>query len=92
MGEISFKSQPNKGISEAQADGKLLWAFAVDATKPVEVRKSRTKRATKPKYKLHRYLVTSCSPRLREYGVRSGMTYGQAKRLAPNMQIFVYNR
>ncbi len=75
-----------------QIDGKLLWAFAVDATKPMEISKSRTKRETKPKYKLHRYLVTACSPRLREFGVRSGMTYGEAKRLVPDMHIFVYNR
>jgi nucleotidyltransferase/DNA polymerase involved in DNA repair len=76
----------------AKVDDKLLWAFAVDATKPLQESRSRNKRATKPKYKLHRYYVTVCSPKLRQFGVRAGMTYDEAKRLVPNMHIFVYNR
>jgi nucleotidyltransferase/DNA polymerase involved in DNA repair len=88
MGEISFGEPQGRQA----VDAKLLWAFAVDATKPLKVSKSRAKRATKPKYKLHRYLVTACSPRLRERGVRSGMSYDEAKRLVPDMHIFVYNR
>ncbi len=75
-----------------QIDTKLLWAFAVDATKPVKQKPSRAKRATMPKYNLHRYYVTVCSPRLKEFGVRTGMRYDEAKRLAPSMKIFVYNR
>lgn len=75
-----------------QIEGKLLWAFAVDATKPVKQKPSRAKRATIPKYNLHRYYVTVCSPRLKEFGVRTGMRYDEAKRLAPSMKIFVYNR
>jgi nucleotidyltransferase/DNA polymerase involved in DNA repair len=71
---------------------KLLWAFAVDTTRPVNATKSRSKRATKPKYKLHRYYVTACSPKLRQFGVKAGMPYDQAKKLAPDMHIFVYNR
>lgn len=75
-----------------QVNDKLLWAFAVDATKPVNATKSRSKRSTQPKYKLHRYRVTACSPKLRQFGVRTGMPYDQAKKLAPSMHIFVYNR
>lgn len=73
-------------------DQKLLWAFAVDATKPVKQKASRARRATEPKYKLHRYYVTACSPRLRQFGVRTGMRYDEAKALVPGMRIFVYNR
>jgi nucleotidyltransferase/DNA polymerase involved in DNA repair len=73
-------------------DHKLLWAFAVDATKPLKTTTQRNKRAAKPKYKLHRYLVTSCSPRLRQFGVKVGMPYDEAKALVPEMRIFVYNR
>ncbi len=75
-----------------QVDDKLLWAFAVDATRPVDASKNRTRRATKPKYKLHRYYVTACSPKLRQFGVKTGMSYDQAIKLAPAMHIFVYNR
>ncbi len=71
---------------------KLLWAFAVDATKPVRQHPSRARRATLPKYNLHRYYVTVCSPRLKACGVQTGMRYDEAKRLAPAMKIFVYNR
>lgn len=71
---------------------KLLWAFAIDTTKPLVTTKHRTRRATQPKYKLHRYNVTSCSPRLRQFGVKVGMSYDQAKAIAPDMRIFVYNR
>lgn len=73
-------------------DEKLLWAFAVDATKPVRHKPSRAKRTTIPKYKLHRYYVTVCSPRLKQIGVQAGMRYDEAKRLAPTMKVFVYNR
>lgn len=73
-------------------DDKLLWAFAVDATKPVRQTPGRSKRLTIPKYKLHRYYVTVCSPKLKEFGVRAGMRYDEAKRLVPDMKIFVYNR
>ena len=73
-------------------DDKLLWAFAIDATKPLKTTTHRSKRAAKPKYKLHRYLVTSCSPRLRQFGVKVGMSYDEAKTLVPEMRIFVYNR
>ena len=71
---------------------KLLWAFAVYATKPLKVSKTRSRREAKPKYKLHRYYVTVCSPMLKKLGVRAGMRYDEAKRLVPNMHIFVYNR
>ena len=78
---------------QAQAvDDKLLWAFAVDATKPLKVAQARNKREAKPKYKLHRYYVTVCSPKLKQFGVRAGMRYDEAKKLVPNMHIFVYNR
>jgi hypothetical protein len=73
-------------------DERLLWAFAVDATKPVRQTPSRGKRLTIPKYKLHRYYVTVCSPKLKEFGVKAGMRYDEAKRLVPDMKIFVYNR
>jgi hypothetical protein len=76
----------------SKIDDKLLWAFAVDATKPLQINRSRNRRAAKPKYKLHRYQMTVCSPKLKQIGVRSGMSYGEAKRLAPNMHVFVYNR
>lgn len=73
-------------------DDKLLWAFGVDATKPLRSHRSRSRRATQPKYMLHRYYVTACSPRLRKYGVEAGMRYDEAKALAPGMRMFVYNR
>ncbi len=79
-------------IEQTAVSDKLLWAFAVDATKPLKTTKSRSKRAAKPKYNLHRYYVTSCSPRLRQSGVRVGMRYDEAKAIAPDMRIFVYNR
>lgn len=72
-------------------DEKLLWAFAVDATKPVRLKPSRARRTT-PKYNLHRYYVTVCSPKLKQFGVKAGMRYDEAKRLVPSMKIFVYNR
>ena len=75
-----------------KTDDKLLWAFAVDATKPVRDRPSRARRSTIPKYKLHRYYVTVCSPKLKQFGVRAGMRYDEAKRLVPDMKVFVYNR
>lgn len=80
-------------ITNSQAnDDKLLWAFAIDATKPIRRRPSRAKRATIPKYKLHHYYVTVCSPKLKQVGVQAGMRYDEAKRIAPSMRIFVYNR
>ena len=82
----------NTENGQAAADDRLLWAFAVDATRPVREKPSRAKRSTIPKYKLHRYYVTVCSPRLRQLGVRAGMRYDEAKRLVPSMRIFVYNR
>ncbi len=86
-------NQPNRRIDQTpQIDQKLLWAFAVDATKPVNQKSSRAKRAATPKYNLHRYYVTVCSPRLKEFGVRTGMRYDEAKRLVPTMRVFVYNR
>jgi len=75
-----------------QTEEKLLWAFGVDATKPLRTRGYRSHRATQPKYKLHRYYVTACSPRLRQYGVKAGMRFDEAKALAPKMRMFVYNR
>jgi nucleotidyltransferase/DNA polymerase involved in DNA repair len=69
-----------------------LWAFAVDATKPLKTSKSRSRRATRPQRYLHRYYVTVCSPKLKEFGVKAGMRYDEAKRLVPNMHVFVYNR
>ncbi len=75
-----------------QNDHKLLWAFAVDATKPVRRRQTKARRATTPKYNLHRYCVTACSPKLKDFGVKAGMRYDEAKALAPSMRIFVYNR
>jgi len=74
-----------------ESDRKLLWAFGVDATKPKST-KHRSRRASSPKYKLHRYYITACSPRLRQYGVTTGMRYDEAKALAPEMRMFVYNR
>lgn len=79
-------------LHTATQDDKLLWAFAVDATKPVRQTPGRAKRLTIPKYKLHRYYVTVCSPKLKEFGVRAGMRYDEAKRLVPGMKVFVYNR
>ena len=73
-------------------DKRLLWAFAVDATRPVSNTRLRSRREAHPKYKLHRYLVTACSPKLRSYGVKAGMRYDEAKKLAPDMRVFVYNR
>ena len=83
---------PTNTRGQKQIDEKLLWAFAVDATKPVRQKPSRAKRATIPKYKLHRYYVTVCSPMLKQYGVQAGMRYDEAKRLVPSMKVFVYNR
>jgi hypothetical protein len=80
------------GTGDNKIDDKLLWAFAVDATKPLKVSVRRSRREAKPKYNLHRYYVTVCSPKLKEFGVRAGMRYDEAKRLVPNMHIFVYNR
>lgn len=79
-------------IEPDELDDKLLWAFAVDATKPLRKDRLRSRRSTRPKYKLHRYQVTACSPKLKQFGVYSGMGCDEAKRLAPNMHIFVYNR
>jgi hypothetical protein len=76
----------------SKINDKLLWAFAVDKNKPVQNNKSRSRRASKPKYKLNQYYVTVCSPRLKQFGVKAGMSYGDAKRLVPDMHIFVYNR
>lgn len=73
-------------------DDKFLWAFAVDASRPVRAAKTRSKRAAQPKYKLYRYTVTACSPQLRNRGVRVGMRYDEAKRLAPAMRVIVCNR
>jgi len=83
---MNFANQNN------QTDEKLLWAFGVDATKPLKTTKHRSRRAGNPKYMLHRYYVTACSPRLRQYGVKAGMRYDEAKALAPGMRMFVYNR
>jgi hypothetical protein len=84
---INKSSDKNNGNND-----KLLWAFAVDATKPLRANSRGAKRATVPKYKLHRYYLTACSPRLRQFGVRAGMSYSQAKALVPSMKVFVYNR
>jgi hypothetical protein len=78
--------------TDTKVDDKLLWAFAVDATKPLKVAQRRGKREARPKYNLHRYYVTVCSPKLKQFGVRAGMRYDEAKKLVPNMHIFVYNR
>jgi hypothetical protein len=78
--------------AEANVDGKLLWAFAIDATKPLRGGKRRGRREAAPKYNLHHYYVTVCSPKLKQYGVRVGMRYDEAKRLVPEMRVFVYNR
>lgn len=88
----STKQNQQNNTEEIKVDDRLLWAFAVDATRPLKVAKRRTKREAKPKYNLHRYYVTVCSPKLKEFGVRAGMRYDEAKKLAPNMHIFVYNR
>lgn len=85
-------SIPTHTPNHKQIDEKLLWAFAVDATKPVRQKPSRARRATIPKYKLHHYYVTVCSPKLKQFGVRAGMRYDEAKRLVPSMKVFVYNR
>lgn len=71
---------------------KLLWAFAVDATRPVRTTRSNAKRQATPKRFLHRYLITSCSPRLKAYGIKRGMAVKDAKALVPDMRIIVSNR
>lgn len=90
--QITHSDTQTTSRNKTAHDDKLLWAFAVDATKPVRHKPSRARRSTIPKYKLHRYYVTVCSPRLKQFGVRAGMRYDEAKRLAPTMRVFVYNR
>lgn len=88
MNQLSVFDAPN----QRKTEDKLLWAFAIDATRPLKTTKNRVKRAAQPKYKLHMYTLMSCSPRLRQAGVRVGMRYDEAKALVPGMRIFVYNR
>lgn len=73
-------------------DHKLLWAFAVDAARPVRAKMSRARRQTTPKRNLHRYYITACSPQLKAVGVRRGMAFKDAKALAPDMHVIVTNR
>jgi hypothetical protein len=68
---------------------KLFWAFAIDQARP---RHMRRRRIGSPKTQLERYRITALSPRLKDYGVKPGMTYKQAKQLVPEMRIIVCNR
>lgn len=67
----------------------LFWAFAVDTERP---RGARRRNLSMPRRNLSRYQLTSCSPRLKEAGVRAGMSFGEAKRIAPDMRVIVCNR
>jgi nucleotidyltransferase/DNA polymerase involved in DNA repair len=73
-------------------DDRLLWAFAVDATRPVRTSYRSKRQPSEPKRNLHRYLITACSPRLKARGVKQGMAVKDAKALAPDMRIIVTNR
>jgi len=72
-----------------QTDARLLWAFAVDVTRPRAVRR---RKLPMPQRNLDRFKIMSCSPRLRAAGVQAGMRFDQAKKLVPNMRIIVCNR
>ncbi|MDB5166026.1 MAG: hypothetical protein JWM37_98 [Candidatus Saccharibacteria bacterium] len=70
-------------------DNHLLWAFAVDVTRPRSVRR---RHLPSPQRNLHRYQIMSCSPRLKAIGVQTGMRFDEAKRRAPGMRVIVTNR
>lgn len=82
----------HKTYNDTSRNDKLLWAFAVDAARPVRTKLSRAKRQTTPQRNLHRYYITACSPRLKAVGVKQGMAFKDAKALAPGMHVIVTNR
>ena len=79
-------------MGQMTSEDRLLWAFAVDATRPVRKSFRAKRQQTEPKRNLHRYLITACSPRLKARGVKQGMAVKDAKALAPDMRIIVTNR
>ena len=67
---------------------KYFWAFARDAMPPAR----RYTPALQPRRNLDRYHITSCSRQAKAYGVKAGMTYGEAKKLVPGMRVIICNR
>lgn len=68
---------------------RRLWAFAIDTSN--RQRKTR-RRQPAPQRQLSRYAITSCSPRAKALGVRIGMRYNEARKLAPSLRVIVTNR
>ena len=69
------------------SDSRLFWAFLVD-----ESGTTSKHRLGVPKRNLDRFRVISCSPRVKEIGVRAGMYYDEARELVPDMRVIVCNR
>ncbi|HEX8227163.1 MAG TPA: hypothetical protein VF572_04835 [Candidatus Saccharimonadales bacterium] len=70
------------------ADKKYFWAFARDVMPPAK----RYRPSLTPRSNLDRYHITSCSRQAKAYGVKAGMTYGEARKLVPQMRVIVCNR
>ena len=69
-------------------DKKYFWAFARDETPPAK----RYRPSLTPRANLDRYRITSCSRQAKAYGVSAGMTYGEARKLVPQMRVIICNR
>lgn len=67
---------------------KYFWAFARDLNPPAK----RYRPSLQPRRNLGRYIITSCSKQAKAYGVKTGMTYNEAKQLVPGMRVIVCNR
>lgn len=69
---------------------KAAWAFAIDTGKHVS--KSRTRKFRSISYDMSRTVITACSREAKQFGVKAGMRYEEAKRIIPDMRILVYNK
>lgn len=69
---------------------KKSWAFAMDLGQ-AGLRKRSKFLSKNLKPNLKRCIITACSKEAKEYGVRPGMRYQEAKARIPNLKILVCN-
>lgn len=67
---------------------KYFWAFARDVLPPTK----RYRPSLTPRRNLDRFFITACSRQAKAYGVKAGMTYGEARKLVPHIRVIVCNR
>lgn len=68
---------------------KKTWAFAVDNSR-TRLRFKSKSAAQKP-VDLSRCIITACSKEAKQFGVRAGMRYHEAKSRIPSLKILVCN-